>query len=162
MENGLGHENWSWNKRFSVCRTDPWLVKFLLPSTLHKGNELLAVLYGPSWMWRRYLRPVGTIMFPGFVPMERSYSHVKGTSFWPSRTVPSWKVMEVPMTGRYHCSQVLYPWNARIPVLRNEFIPSRAVLGMEQQVHGGPVRYGYFSQVYLRPLFARFFLYDLP
>ncbi len=115
-------------------QTDPSAsVGFLLPWTLCKGNESFDRL-GASC----------------------SSSRVKGTSFWPSRTVPSWKVTEVPTTGRHQCSRVLYPRNARIPVLRNEFISSRTVLGTEQQVHNGPVGYGYFSWVYLRPWFARF------
>ncbi len=102
-------------------------------------------------MRRRYPRPVGTVMFPGFVPMERSCSCVKGTNF-----LPSWLPTEEPTTSRYNIvpgNFVLFPWNAHD---LSSFSPSRAVIGTEQQVHDGPVMLRILSRVLcLRPWCAR-------
>ncbi len=83
MESGPGLEKWSWKTKILVCKTDLWSVSFLLPSTLHKReqafdrpvavlifprqkNELLTILsrFRPGCR-RRYLWPVGTILFLG-------------------------------------------------------------------------------------------------
>ncbi len=120
-ESGLGHEKWSWNKRFFVCQTDPWSVGFLLPSTLHKGNESF-------WPPRRVM-----LVFP------RQRNELL--------TVPYGSVMdamEVPTTGRYHLFPGFVPVERSCSCVKERVfsVPYRRRYGAAS--HVSPIRYGYF------------------